>query len=106
MGALIAAGFREEAELYVLPADTPSDSLRTALQEVQSHAEAKKMEHLRAERDAKIAKAKAEEAELAKFGGFARGIHKLGGSGTASSAPSLTAPVIDALFMDDPRRSG
>eukprot|EP00928_Gymnodinium_smaydae_P067803 TRINITY_DN5079_c0_g1_i1.p1 TRINITY_DN5079_c0_g1~~TRINITY_DN5079_c0_g1_i1.p1 ORF type:complete len:388 (-),score=68.88 TRINITY_DN5079_c0_g1_i1:76-1239(-) len=109
---LLAVGFIEEASAYVLPRDASLDVLREALQEVKSHAEKKQMDHQRAERDEKIAKAKAEEAELAKFGGFARGIHKLGrasvASGTAEVADSrqLPTPVTNAFSMHDPRRPG
>eukprot|EP00931_Biecheleriopsis_adriatica_P119523 TRINITY_DN94753_c0_g1_i1.p1 TRINITY_DN94753_c0_g1~~TRINITY_DN94753_c0_g1_i1.p1 ORF type:complete len:392 (+),score=87.08 TRINITY_DN94753_c0_g1_i1:117-1292(+) len=106
--ALIAAGFREESDAFVLAEDIPTDTLRTSLQIVQSHAEAKRLEHLRAERDAKIAKAKAEEAELAKFGGFARGIHNLGSKSASTAHPKgLPTPVLDAYVLkDDPRKPG
>nr|ABX80203.1 unknown [Prorocentrum minimum] len=82
VGLLLAAGFVEEPEVYVLPESAPLDLVQTALDQLQSHATAKSDANFRAERDAKLAKEKAIDAKLASFGGFARGVHKLGSGNT------------------------
>mmetsp|Transcript_69561 Transcript_69561/g.148793 ORF Transcript_69561/g.148793 Transcript_69561/m.148793 type:complete len:149 (-) Transcript_69561:60-506(-) len=74
---LMAAGFLEEPETYVLPAEAPVEVLEGALDSLRAHAEARRQDNFRVERDAKIAQAKAEEAKLAEMGGFARGRHKI-----------------------------
>jgi len=74
---LLAAGFREEPETYTLPAEISIEVVQGTLESLRKHADARQQENFRAERDAKIAHAKAEEAKLAEMGGFARGRHKI-----------------------------
>eukprot|EP00406_Dinophysis_acuminata_P065760 CAMPEP_0179276128 /NCGR_PEP_ID=MMETSP0797-20121207/34416_1 /TAXON_ID=47934 /ORGANISM="Dinophysis acuminata, Strain DAEP01" /LENGTH=147 /DNA_ID=CAMNT_0020984671 /DNA_START=49 /DNA_END=488 /DNA_ORIENTATION=+ len=74
---LLAAGFQDEPDSYVLPPEVPEDTVRAVAEAVRGHGDARRQDHLRALRDEKIAKARAEEAELNKIGGFARGRHKL-----------------------------
>mmetsp|Transcript_27811 Transcript_27811/g.65545 ORF Transcript_27811/g.65545 Transcript_27811/m.65545 type:complete len:198 (-) Transcript_27811:215-808(-) len=63
---LLAAGFVEEegGELLAAPASLRPESLAAAREALQKHANDAKMHELRVERDARITKAKAEDAKI------------------------------------------
>eukprot|EP00927_Polykrikos_kofoidii_P065744 TRINITY_DN6145_c0_g1_i1.p1 TRINITY_DN6145_c0_g1~~TRINITY_DN6145_c0_g1_i1.p1 ORF type:complete len:207 (-),score=47.36 TRINITY_DN6145_c0_g1_i1:71-607(-) len=82
---LLAAGFLDELESYTLPVEVSVDSVQVVLNALRPHAVERQHNQIRAVRDEKIAKEKAEEAKLAEMGGFARGRHKLGGGSAAAS---------------------
>merc|ERR1712012_925879 len=97
---LVAAGFIEDEENYVLPIDAPVDIVHAVLDSLKAHIQAKQDERFRAERNERIAKEREIDAKLAEMGGFARGIHKLGSSSVVSTG-ELRART-DAVKFADP----
>mmetsp|Transcript_39055 Transcript_39055/g.107603 ORF Transcript_39055/g.107603 Transcript_39055/m.107603 type:complete len:171 (-) Transcript_39055:84-596(-) len=98
---LLRAGFVEGPETYVLPPDASVEALRSVLERLQNESSLRLQDHLRAERDEKIARERAADAKLNEMGGFARGRHKLGGDAAAPAATtSASAPLEDPATKD------